>query len=306
MKTPQMLNLNDVYFFVQVVDQKGFTAAARALDIPRSTLSKRVAALEKHLGVRLIQRTTRSFTVTEVGQDFYRHASAMLIDAEAAENVVKGRLAEPSGTVRISVSVPMVQFSLADMLPELALAYPKIQVVLQATDRFVDLVQEGFDIAVRNHFAPLPASGLVQRRVGFDPNFLLASPEYLDRCGVPRRPGEIARHDGILNTAMGQLSWSLQDRNGTREEVRSIPRLLADESLTLIKAATAGVGIMCLPSRRCQPQLKDGSLVRVLPEWSAGGITTTLLMPHRRGQLPSVRTVADFLIARLSTRSSAG
>ncbi len=179
-----MRNLNHFIVFAHVVDHKGFAPAARALNVPKSTLSKRVAELEKTLGVRLINRTSRRFTVTEIGEDFYRHASAMLIEAEAAEAIVKGRLAEPSGTVRITASVPTAQMMLAGLLPPLALTYPKMRVMLHATDRFVDVVQEGFDIAVRDHFAPLPDSGMVQRRVATDAIWLVAAPAYLES----RRP----------------------------------------------------------------------------------------------------------------------
>ena len=142
-----MLNLNDVALFVQVVDRGGFSPAARATGTPKSTLAKRVAALEAHLGVRLIQRSSRRFSVTDLGQEFHRHAVAMLIEAESAENLVKGRLAEPSGMVRVTASLPTVQLALARPLVELAQKYPRLHVVVAAADRFVYIVQDGFDIA---------------------------------------------------------------------------------------------------------------------------------------------------------------
>src|SRR5688500_5159137 len=125
-----MLNLNDLLVFVRVVDHGGFAAASRALGVSKSTLSQRLSALEKSIGVRLVQRTSRSFTVTEIGRDLYRHAAAMLIEAEAAEHVVKGRLAEPSGTVRITASLPIAQYHLAPLLPLLAASFPKIRHML--------------------------------------------------------------------------------------------------------------------------------------------------------------------------------
>ncbi len=189
-----MLNLNDLQYFVHVVDHGGFTAASRKLGIPKSTLAKRVALLENELNVRLIQRSSRRFTVTELGREFYRHAAAMAIEAEAAEQVVRGRLAEPSGLVRITASVPTAQLSLRAPLIELAQAYPKIRIALHASDRFVDVVQEGFDIAVRDHFAPLPDSGLVQKHIGVDPIYLVASPDYVFRQGAPHHPAELDQH----------------------------------------------------------------------------------------------------------------
>jgi DNA-binding transcriptional LysR family regulator len=290
-----MRNLNDYYFFVLVVEQGGFAQAARHSGLPKSTLATRVAALEAELGVRLIQRTSRRFTVTELGQEFYRHAAAMLIEADAAEDVVKGRLAEPSGTVRVTASVPTVQTVLAKVLVELAVAYPKIQVSVHVTDRFVDLVQEGFDIAVRDHFTPLPDSGLVQRRVGSEGVFLIASPAYLAARGTPLQPRELTRHDGLMNT-MTAGPWRLENDAGGRAEVALQPRMHADESTVLLRAAEAGLGIACLPLHMCGEALQAGRVQLVLPEWRAGTVTTTLLMPHRRGQLPSVRLVADAIV----------
>jgi DNA-binding transcriptional LysR family regulator len=293
-----MLNLNDLYFFVQVVDHGGFAPASRRIGTPKSTLAKRVAALESDLGVRLIQRSSRRFAVTELGQDFYRHAAAMLIEAEAAENIVKGRLAEPSGIVRITASIPTAQNSLTEPLLELAHTYPKIRIALHATDRFVDLVQEGFDIAVRDHFAPLPDSGLVQRRVCRDPTYLVASPAYIARRGMPQNPDDLANHDGLI-TYSSSGTWLLENENGERAEGLPMPRMAADESGVLLRAAASGFGIACLPRKLCESSLRSGVLVRMLPGWTAGFVTTTLLMPHRRGQLPSVRAVADMLADRI-------
>ncbi|MDK1490146.1 LysR substrate-binding domain-containing protein [Sinorhizobium sp. 7-81] len=293
-----MANLNDFMLFVHVVDHGGFAPAARALSVPKSTLSKRVAELEKALGVRLINRTSRRFAVTETGEDFYRHAAAMLIEAEAAESVVKGRLAEPSGTVRITASVPTTQLSLAPLLPQLAVAYPKIRVVMHATDRFVDLIQEGFDIAVRDHFGPLPDSGLVQRRVASETIWLVASPAYLNRRSVPENPEDLEHHDGLL-TSLASAGWTLEHADGTIVGVSPKPRFVADESHVLREAAVAGLGITASPGKLCRNEIARGALVRILPEWTAGRVTTTILMPHRRGQLPSVRAAVDFIAARL-------
>ncbi|WP_374583053.1 LysR substrate-binding domain-containing protein [Pseudoduganella sp.] len=287
-----MRNLNDYYFFVQVVEHGGFAQAARHTGTPKSTLAKRVAALEAELGVRLIQRTSRRFTVTELGQDFYRHASAMLIEADAAEDVVKGRLAEPSGTVRITASVPTAQTVLARVLAQVALEYPKVFVSVHVSDRFVDMVQEGFDIAVRDHFAPLPDSGLVQRRVASEPVVLVASPAYLAAHGVPLQPQDLAQHAGLVSAAGGG-PWLLEDEAGAKAEATPQARMHANESSVLVQAAQAGLGITCLPLRMVGEALEAGRLQRVLPQWRAGTVTTTLLMPHRRGQLPSVRLVAD-------------
>lgn len=289
-----MFNLNDAFYFVRVVDHGGFTAAARLTGIAKSTLAKRVGMLEAELGVRLIQRSSRRFSVTDAGKDFHRHAAAMLIEAETAENLVRGRMAEPSGVVRITASIPTAQSTLAQPLVELALAYPKLQVAIEASDRFVDLLQEGIDIAVRDHFGPLPDSGLLQRTIGSDPIFLVAAPAYLAAHGHPQAPAELATHRGLMSGLHAEL-WRLEHADGAAQDARPVPVFRANESSLLLAAAAAGLGIACLPRKLCLAALDAGSVERVLPDWNAGRVTTTLLMPHRRGQLPSVRLVADAL-----------
>lgn len=286
-----MLNLNDLQWFVRVVDHGGFAAAARALEVPKSTL-----------GVRLIQRSSRVFVVSDTGQAFYRHAAAMLVEAEAAESVVRGLQAEPAGIVRLTASVTTAQLVLAELLPALAARHPRLQVMLHATDRFVDLVQEGFDIGVRDHSAPLPDSDLVQRRVGHEPFYAVASPGYLAaHGGAPVHPRDLAAHDALLlSPAPSAQVWTFL-RDGEAIGVRPVPRFFADEPWTLLRAALAGVGIGCLPRGLCQPDIEAGRLVRLLADFRYGAsMTTTLLISHRRGQLPSVRAAVDFLVEGLA------
>lgn len=290
-----MLNLNDLVLFAAAVEQGGFAAASRRLGIPKSTISKRVAELEDALSARLIHRTSRAFTLTELGRDFYEHARAALIETEAAEAIVRRRQAEPSGTVRISASVPAAQLYLAAHLPRLARAYPKLQVQLDVTDRFVDVLQENVDIAVRSHFAPLPDSGLVQRPVTVEPIILVASPGYLAGRGMPQSPVELQDHDGLL-TGASLTTWQLLHEGGERAQATPRPVFVANESAVLVGAAIAGLGLVCLPERMCRDAINATRLVRVLAEWRAGTVTTTLVMPHRRGQLPAVRATVEFLV----------
>ncbi|WP_196257768.1 LysR substrate-binding domain-containing protein [Pelagibacterium limicola] len=296
-----MLNLNDLSLFVRVVDHGGFAPASRALSIPKSTLSKRIGELERAMNVRLIQRTSRHFAVTELGAEVHRHATAMLIEAEAVENTIMGRLAEPSGTVRITASVPVVQMTLAPIMPELAHTYPRLRLALHTSDRMIDIVKEGFDIAIRSHFSPLPDSDLVQHRLSADPVWLVASPGYLERCGTPLFPDDLAAHDGLISEIDGG-GWSLTGHEGIATSVRPIPRYYANESTALLAAAQSGLGIVALPATFCQEHIDGGHLARVLPEWTAGTVTTTLLVPHKRGQLPSVRTVIDFIATHVNAR----
>ncbi|MBB4481083.1 LysR substrate-binding domain-containing protein [Rhizobium etli] len=294
-----IFNLNDLHLFVQAVDSGSFTAAARHLGMPKSTVSKRVAELERRLGVRLIQRTSRSFALTELGREFFQHAQASIIEAEMAEGIVRRHLAEPAGSVRLTASVPTAQFTLTEHLPALAARYPKLRLSVHVTDRFVDIVQEGFDIALRSHRAPLPDSALVQRKLASHSFFILASPDYISAHGQPRRPEELAEHATIM-TSLTENQWRLTSDGGDEALVTLQSVMAADEPHVLMETAVAGLGITCLPTSVCRKALAEERLVRVLPEWTAGSIETTILMPHRRGQLPAVRAVVDFLAERLA------
>lgn len=295
------MNLNDLAFFTQAVDAGGFAPAARRGGLPKSTLSKRVAALEQALGVRLIERNSRSFRLTEVGHEFHRHAKAALDEMEHARQAVQQRLAEPTGTVRLTAAVPVVQFQLAAHLPGLARLHPRLQLQVHATDRFVDLLQEGYDIALRSHFAPLPDSGLVQRVLGAEDVVLVASPAYLREQGTPRTPAQLAAHAGLL-VGPDARTWKLRRADGTEVLATPEPRFVADESVALLTAASAGLGLCPLPEGIARGHLARGELVRVLPRWTAGRVTTTALVPHRRSLLPSVRAVLGYLAEQAFAR----
>lgn len=291
-----MLNLNDLALFVTAVEQGGFAAGGRHLGLPRSTLSKRVALLEAQLDVRLLQRSSRRFALTEVGQAFFERACAALSEVEAAEAIVRDRQAEPSGTVRISASIPVVQDQLAACLPALARRHPRLRIEVDVSDRFIDLAQEGIDIALRSHFGPLPDSGLVQRSLGSERIVLVAAPDYLASAPALQSPEQLCAHAGLL-TARHATRWTLHDANDRRVQVEPRVALVGNESTLLIAAAEAGLGITVLPHSLCAAALAAGRLQQVLPAWHAGEVTTSVLMPHRRGQLPGVRVVVDALVA---------
>jgi DNA-binding transcriptional LysR family regulator len=178
-----MLDFNDFFYFVQVVDRGGFTAAGRTLGIPKSTLSHRIQQLEANLGVRLLNRTSRRFGMTDVGGEFYRHAVMMLREAERAETAIRHRLNEPTGTVRCTAAVATMQFAMRGLVADFLVRYPKVNVVAHATDQYVDIVGENFDVAIRAHSDPLPDSTLVQRTLTPAPWFLFAGAAYVDANG---------------------------------------------------------------------------------------------------------------------------
>ena len=297
-----MLNLNYMYYFVQVVDKNGFSAAGKALNIPKSSLSRRIAELEDQLGARLIQRTSRRFVVTDVGREFYKHSQAMLADAEVAEQSVKRRMAEPQGAIRITCSVPVAQFVVADLLPRFALRFPKVDIIQHATNRYVDLVEEGFDLALRAHSEPLTDSSLISRLIAPTPWGLFANQSYVDARGAPSLPKDLAAHTGLHLSGNGtENSWKLSSKSKEECAVGVKPRVCSDDMVTLKKAAESGLGIAALPLYLCRNAVRDGGLIRILPEWTAKTATITLLAPSRRGLLPSVRAFSDFLAAELPT-----
>jgi DNA-binding transcriptional LysR family regulator len=210
-----MLDLNDFFYFVQVVDRGGFTAAGRTLNMPKSTLSHRIQQLETALSMRLLNRTSRRFGVTDAGGEFYRHAVGMLQQAEQAENVMRQRLSEPSGTVRFTTGVATAQFAMRDMIVDFISKYPKVNLVEHATDQQVDIVGENFDVAIRAHSAPLPDSALVQRTLASAPWFLFAGTDYLQRQGAPRTPRDLTDHPALFMMRSGVTpSWRLRNPGG--------------------------------------------------------------------------------------------
>ncbi|MFY2735684.1 LysR family transcriptional regulator [Pseudocitrobacter faecalis] len=290
-----MQDLNDFAWFVQVVDHGGFAAAGRALDQPKSKLSRRIAQLEARLGVRLIHRTTRHFTVTEVGQTFYQHCKAMLIEAEAAQDAVATLQSEPRGTVRIVCPVTLLHVHVGPMLARFMVRYPGINVQLEATNRRVDVVAEGVDVAIRVRPRPFEDSDLVMRVLADRGHRLVASPELVARMGKPQAPATLSGWPGLSLGAGKQHRWELTGPEGARAEVWFTPRMVTSDMLALREAAIAGVGIVQLPLLMVREQLASGELVSVLDEWQPRREVIHAVFASRRGLLPSVRALVDYL-----------
>ena len=293
-----MLDLNDFFYFVQVVDRGGFTAAGRTLRVPKSTLSHRIQELEKNLGVRLLNRTSRRFGMTDAGEDFYSHAVAMLREAELAETIIRQRLTEPTGTVRCTAGIATMQFAMSDIIASFLVQHPKVDVVAHATDRTVDIVGENFDLAVRAHSDPLPDSNLVQRTLAPAPWYLFAGSDYLDAHGAPQTPQDLNGHPSLFMMRTGVAPiWRLRHARHARDEivVPLTPRLTGDDMLGLQQAAMKGLGVVALPGYIARASVRSGALRRVLPDWLAGDSTLTALVPYRQGLLPSVRALLDHM-----------
>ncbi len=294
-----MLDLRDVYYFVQVVDRGGFTAAGVSLRLPKSTLSHRVQELEASLGVRLLNRTSRQFGMTDVGTEFYQYAVAMLRSSDVAEEAIKQRLGEPSGVIRLTTAVEIAQFALRDILPNFLNRYPKVRIVEIATDRLVDIIGEGFDLAIRGHTSTLQNSTLIQRSIAHVPWYLFAGKEYLEKAGNPNHPKDLAKHATISMVRKGPLQWQLRGPNDEEIVMPIEPRFQSNTMVALKEAACANLGIAALPGYICRDELHSGVLLQILPDWMAADAWMSALIPYRTGLLPAVRSLVDYLAVEI-------
>jgi DNA-binding transcriptional LysR family regulator len=293
-------DLNDLYFFAAVVEHGGFSAAGRALGVPKSRLSKRVAQLEERLGVRLLQRTTRRFVVTEVGERFYAHCRAVLEEAQAAQDAVDELRAEPRGVVRLSCPVSLTQTVLADVLPNFLALYPKMQVRVVSSDRRVDVIGEGYDLAIRVRTKLDTDANLVVRSFGQSRTLLVASPTLLNALGRPTVPAELSKLPGLsMREHEGAQVWELVSATGQQVNVEMQARLITGDFAVLLESARRGLGVTLLPDFVCAPAITRGDLEVVLPDWSVPEGIMHFVYPSRRGMLPGVRALVDFLAERL-------
>ena len=295
-----MQDLNDLYYFAMVVEHGGFAAAERALGIPKSRLSRRISQLETDLGVRLLQRSTRRFAVTDVGMSVYRHAQTMLTEAQAAREVVDRLSAEPRGVVRVSVPVALAQQQLPRLLPKFLEQYPKVRLQLHVGNRRVDLINEGFDVALRVRARLDDDGSLVMRSFGQIQELLVASPKYLDRAGRPRDPSDLAAHLTLsIHEDEAHQRWELHGPGGEVRRVDLQPRVAGFDFPLLQSMVKDGFGITMLPETVCAEAVRKGELEVVLPEWSLPQGICHAVFASRRGLLPAVRVFIDFLAEHL-------
>jgi len=285
------MDLNDILVFAKVVQAGSFTGAARDLDMPKSTVSRRVSDLEERLGARLLQRTTRKLSLTDVGRSFYQHAARVVAEAEEAERTVNQMQAAPRGLLR--VTMPLSFGFLAPIVAAFMRRYPEVQVELFGTGRLVDLVEEGFDVAIRA--GELGDSSLVARSLGTLKSYLVASPAFLRRHGTPKGPEDLAGFDCIVfGAGPERTSWQLI-RGGNATRVRVMARLVVNDFEFLDHAARSGLGIVILPLFRCVDDLRAKKLRRVLSEWSVREVPIHAVYPSTRHLSPKVRVFLDHL-----------
>lgn len=291
-----MQNLNDLYYFAQSVAHGGFAPASRATGVPKSKLSRRVAALEERLGVRLINRSTRRFSITEIGETYYEHCKAMLVEAEAAQEAIDSVQSEPRGVIRMTCPITLLHVHIGDFLSELMARYPKITIYLEATNRRVDVLNEGIDVAIRVRPPPLQAKDLELKVLSDRGLALVASPVLIEKYGMPASPADLHDWPSIsLSSSQSEHRWVLNGPENSKATINHQPKLITDDMIALRRVALAGVGAVQLPILTVQEQLDRGELVRLLPDWQPHRDIIHVVYPCRRGLLPAVRTLIEEL-----------
>lgn len=286
------IDANAILVFAKVVEAGSFVGASKALDMPTSTVSRKVSELEARLGARLLQRTTRSLSLTDEGRIYYAHAARVAAEVEEAELAVDRMQEAPRG--RLRVTVPLNFGFLAPAFASYLARYPEVELEVVGADRLVDLVHEGFDVAVRA--GGLADSTLVARRLGDLQSFLVASPRFLERAGAPEAPRDLESTDCLVFGAGELVRWRLvKEDEELAVDVRA--RLVVNDFDFLEQAARAGLGIAMLPAFRC---VAHGGLSRVLPAWRSPAIPIHAVYPSTRHLSPKVKTFLDHLQAEMS------
>lgn len=296
-----LTDLDDFSCFAMVVEHGGFSAAERATDIPKSKLSRRVHNLEERLGVRLIQRSSRHFAVTDIGMNIYRHAQVMLSAAQAAHELVDHLSTEPRGVIKLSLPVSIAQHEIAKILPAFLKKYPEIKLQMIVTNRRVDIVNEGIDIALRVRSNLDDDPNLIIRRLAHIEQHLFATQAYLNQYGTPKTPEDLSQHK-ILSMADGHIDQYITVHNEQNEQqkIRVNPVVMGSDLFMLAELTSQDCGICLLPDTVATDYIKNRQFVRVLPDWKAPHGIFHAIYPSKRGLLPAIRVFIDYLVEHLS------
>ena len=289
-----MDDLNAVLVFLKVAEQGGFVAAARSLDLPKSTVSLKVNQLEQRLGVRLFHRTTRRVSLTEEGRLYYKNCLPILHALHDGDDAIASLQGHPQGVVRVTATPLFVRSVLAPNLPEFLLTYPDIRVILNATTEYKDIVKEGYDLAIR--IGELDDSTLIMRRISTDRQKLFTSATYLKTAGEPRAIADLTSHTLLcMAHRQNEVTWTLHNEQQETVTLSFRPRLLSNDIAPISQAIVAGVGIGLLPEFLFQQELQGGDIVNVLPQWSSAPVPINALYPSRKYVPIKVKVFLEFL-----------
>jgi len=275
--------------FVKVVETGGFAAAGRVLKMSPSTVTAHVQALEERLGVRLLNRSTRNIGVTEVGNAYYERSLQILADMDDADSVVQALQSTPRGTLRLNASITVPPL-LAPVIAEYTTLYPQVSLSMTMSDRMLDLVEEGFDLAIR--LLPVPNSSLIQRRVGTYRLLICGAPEYLVRRGFPRTPGDLAEHNCL---SFSSSPWGTEWRFDGEQSIPVAGNLETNSANALRLAAVRGQGLTLMPSFLVVDEIVSGKLVPVLTEFLTKEYPVNAIYPHRHQLSAKVRSFLDLM-----------
>ncbi|WP_337268683.1 LysR substrate-binding domain-containing protein [Oryzifoliimicrobium ureilyticus] len=287
-------DLNDLVYFAEVVAHGGFAAAGRALREPKSKLSRRIAGLEARLGVRLIERSSRRFRVTDIGQKFFEHCKAMLAEAERAQALVAEAQAEPVGLIRMSCPTGLIE-PISGMVSQFLDRFPKVRLQLVAIDRPVDLIEERIDVALRVRATLDTDASLTMRSLGHSVRILVAAPKLASR--IERLENLVAFPTLATIDDHDEVDWHLETDDGRSLVITHTPRMGCADFTAVRAAAIAGLGIALLPDHTCREALDDGRLVRIFPAWRGVKGLVHLVFTTRRGLPPAIRKFIDALAA---------
>lgn len=284
-------DLNELLVFVRVVQAGGFSHAARRLAMPKSSVSKKVSDLEARLGTRLLHRTTRRLGLTDAGRVYFERGERLVADLEQADNAVAELQTSPRGLLR--VAVPLSLGMLGPVVARFLAAHAQVEVQVVCSDQLVDLVRDGFDLAVRA--GPLHDSSLIAQRIGTMKRVLVASPRYLRKHGRPRTPEELGQHASInFGSGSDPNVWSLEFEQ-QRKDIRVRPRLTVNDFEMMLDAAREGVGIAWVPDFRAADDLRHKRLINVLPAWCSIDIPVHAVYPSARHLSPKVARFIEAL-----------
>ena len=293
-----MNQLTAIRVFKRVVELQGFSAAARDMGLSNAAVSKNIGELESHLGARLLNRTTRRMSTTEAGEAYFQRCVRILEELADADEAMGALQVAPRGTLRVNAPMSFGLLHLATAVPAFLAEYPEVSIDMTMNDRVVDIIDEGFDVAIRAG-GPLADSSLISRRLAPVDRAVCGSPAYFERFGIPHTPDDLRDHQCLIyGLSSSPRLWRFTDTAGVPAEVEVDGRYQVNSSVALKQAMLAGIGMNLIPTFAISEELRSGTLKAVLADWRAESQTLYALYPHNRHLSPKVRCFIDFLVDR--------